>query len=82
MSETPVKTKPLDFSDYVRHLRESDPDLAAEFAGFTGVEHVLQWMQRRGLTKPPIDIVGQDEFSYDFLVQFEPQGRWLVFGVT
>lgn len=75
-------TAELDYGDHVRTLRATDPSLAGELVGFTGVEHVLHWMQRRGLGKPPIDLVGQDEFSYDFLIQFEPNGRWLSFGVN
>ena len=39
-------------------------------------------MLRRGLDKPPLDLVGQDEFNYDFLVQYEQGGKWLAFGVT
>jgi hypothetical protein len=76
------ETEPLDYPDYIQSLRVQEPVLAEELAGFHGVEDVLQWMQRRGLVQPNIDMVGQDEFSYDFLLQFEPAGRWLAFGVT
>jgi hypothetical protein len=73
----------LDYADYVIRLRVQDPDLAAELAGFHGIENVLQWSQQRGfLAKEGIDIVGQDEFSYDFLLQFGTGGRWLAFGVN
>jgi hypothetical protein len=78
----PVATAPLEYADYIDLLRKQEPTLAGELASFTGVEHVLTWLQKRGLEKPPIDMVGQDEFSYDFLLQFEPQGRWLAFAVT
>jgi hypothetical protein len=37
-------------------------------------------MQRRGLKR--VDIVAQDEFHYDFLIELEPGGRWAAFGVT
>jgi hypothetical protein len=68
--------------DYLQRLRATDPQLAEEFAGFTGVEQVLQWMARRGLATTAVDIVGQDEFEYDFLVRLDAAGRWLAFGVT
>ena len=83
--DTTVQQKPpmLDeYAHYANWLFHELPDLAAEIAGFTGIEHVLTWMQRRGLAQAGIDIVGQDEFSYDFLIELEPQGRWLAFGVT
>jgi hypothetical protein len=71
-----------DYPYYADKLRANLPDVAAEIATFTGVEQVLTWMQQRGLIGRAVDIVGQDEFSYDFLVELEPAGRWLAFGVT
>jgi hypothetical protein len=29
-----------------------------------------------------VELVGQDEFSYDFLIRLKPEGKWLVFGVN
>jgi hypothetical protein len=74
--------EPPEYVEYVNRLRAEWPDLAEEFGRFTGVEQVLQWMQRRDLCRASVDIVGQDEFHYDFLIQFDPGGRWLAFGVT
>jgi hypothetical protein len=73
----------LDYAEYLRLLREEDSRLADEFASFTGVKDVLDWAQRRGLLgRDDIDMVGQDEFHYDFLIRLGPEGRWLAFGVT
>jgi hypothetical protein len=72
----------LQYADYVTALREGAPDLAGEVASFRCLEQVLQWMQRRGLTQAAVDLIGMDEFSYDFLIQLEQAGRWIVFGVT
>ncbi len=69
------------YEAYVVRLRAENPDLAAEVAGFMGIKSVLAWMQQRGLANG-VDIVGQDEFHYDFLIALEPAGRWIVFGVT
>ena len=70
------------YADHVTALREKLPELAADIASFHGLEAVLRWMQRRGLTQAAVDLIGMDEFSYDFLIQLEPHGRWIAFGVT
>jgi hypothetical protein len=72
----------LEYPDYVTALRSESPDLAAEVASFRGLEQVLQWMRQRGLMQTAVDMIGMDEFSYDFLIQLEPAGRWIAFGVT
>ncbi len=71
-----------EYADHVETLHAGSPELAMEVASFRSIEHVLQWMQRRGLTRAAVDLVGMDEFSYDFLIQLEPSGRWIAFGVT
>ncbi len=70
------------YAGHADALRAADPALADEVAGFTGVSRVLAWMQRRGLARARVDMVGQDEFHYDFLIELEPGGRWVAFGVT
>lgn len=71
-----------EYADHVEALRADMPELAAEIASFRGLEAVIQWMQRRGFTNAAVDFIGMDEFSYDFLIQMEPAGRWIAFGVT
>jgi hypothetical protein len=80
--ETSAITPPKDYEGDVVALRAACPELGEELAGFCGIAAVLDWMQRRRLSQAPVDIIGQDEFHYDFLLQFEPGGRWLSFGVT
>lgn len=86
MSREAINSRPasrvLEFSDYVGLLRAQFPDLAKEFAGYHGIEAVLQWMQTSGRVNAAIDMVAQDEFNYDFLIELEPGGRWLAWGVT
>jgi hypothetical protein len=72
----------LEYADYVMALRDRSPELAAEVASFRSLERVLRWMGPRGLTQAAVDMIGMDEFSYDFLIQLEPAGRWIAFGVT
>jgi hypothetical protein len=71
----------LDYPEHVAILGRRDPALAQEFAAFRGISDVLAWMQRSDLTQAAVDIVGQDEFHYDFLIERAP-GQWLAFGVT
>ena len=76
-----MNTSLPDYSDCVQVIRASEATLAGEIAAFTGVKEVLDWMQRRGfLERDGLDMVGQDEFEYDFLIRLD--ARWLVFGVT
>jgi hypothetical protein len=73
---------PLEYGDHLERLRGAHADLAAQLQGFTSITQVLQWMQQRGLCRAAVDIVGMDEFHYDFLIQLEPHRRWISFGVT
>ena len=82
MSLAPAEAKALGYHEYVERMRAQQPDLAAEVGSFHGLEKVLDWMRQRGLERSLVDLVGQDEFSYDFLIELQPSGRWLVFGVT
>ena len=80
MSET--NAIEMEYPGHVDQLRRIDSLLADEVACFTGITSVMAWMQRHDRTRVPIDIIGQDEFHYDFMIELEPAGRWLVFGVT
>jgi hypothetical protein len=80
---TPTATiRELDYPDDVAELRAAEPALADEIADFVGIDRVLAWMQKCQLTSAAVDIIGQDEFNYDFLIQLERDGRWISFGVT
>jgi hypothetical protein len=78
----PTPTAPPDYLEYVDALRADHADLAGEFEGYFGIVSVLEWMKANSLSSAPVDLVGQDEYEYDFLIQWGPEGRWLVFGVT
>jgi hypothetical protein len=72
---------PKEYADHVDDLSRSHPALAAQVSGWHGLNAVMDWMQNR---KPagPMDLIGQDEFEYDFLIPLESEGEWLVLGVT
>jgi len=78
---TPARQE-LEYADHVAALRRQDAALADDLAAFTGVGQVVEWMQRRGLAQARVDLIGQDEFHYDFLIEMTPGGRWLALGVT
>ena len=82
MTEHCHSHRPDEYAGHVNRVRAADPLLAAELDSFTCLEHVLEWMQQNDLGRAAVDLVPQDEFSSDFLVELEPAGRWLVFGVT
>ncbi len=71
-----------EYAGHVEGVRRLDPTLADEVALFTGITGVLAWMKSTGRAGAPVDIVGQDEFHYDFLIELERGGRWIAFGVT
>lgn len=72
----------MDFEDYLPAVRARLPEVAGEIAGFHGVSDVLSWMERRGLAGAAVEIVGHDEFEFDFLVELKTHGCWLAFGLT
>jgi hypothetical protein len=77
-----ISTSSPEYADHIAALRTTHPDLATVFADFGGVADVLAWMQRAGLAQTAVDIVGMDEFEYDFLIRLQPDGAWAVFGLT
>jgi hypothetical protein len=71
-----------EYQDHVAMLAKNHPDLANQITGWQGLASVLEWMNVKGCPPGAIDLIGQDEFAYDFLVELEAGGRWLAFGVT
>ena len=69
------------FTNDIAQLRVSHPVLADEIASFVGIGQVMDWFTSRG-APPAIDLIGMDEFEYDFLVEVKSEGVWLAFGVT
>lgn len=72
----------MEYLDHVDVLRIEHADLADVFARSDSLENVLSWMKERGFPAGSVDLVSQDEFSYDFLIRLESEDRWLVFGVN
>ena len=71
----------MEYGNHLELLCRDHPVLAAELGDSDALENVLGWMNRRGFPAGTVDLVPQDEFSYDFLIHLEEQ-RWLAFGVN
>ena len=71
-----------EYLDHVATLQPDHPELAKAFGCSDSLENVLGWMKERGFPPGSVDLVSQDEFSYDFLIRLEAEDRWLVFGVN
>lgn len=71
----------MPYPDHLAALAAADPTLGAEVARLRNVEGILKWAPGYGVALAGLDLVQQDEYSYDFLVPL-PDARWLAFAVT
>lgn len=53
---------------------------ASEVSELTSVEKIFAWMQTREIPLTHMELIDQDEYSYDLLIPL--QNRWIVFGLT
>jgi hypothetical protein len=70
--------------DYVEQLAEfvsSEPVLGADVANLKNLEGILGWAPTAGISLGGIDLLQQDEYSYDLFLPLA-DSRWLVFAVT
>lgn len=72
----------MEYADHIAALRSPHPELADVFGRSDSLESVLDWMKDRSLPRDAVDIIGQDEFSYDFLIRLDAVEHWLAFGVN
>ena len=72
----------MEYHDFLTALNVHEPHLARELASVRTLEHVLAWMQATGRAAAKVDLIAQDEFSHDFLIALEPEGKYLVFGMS
>jgi hypothetical protein len=69
------------YPDQLAALAAADPALGAEVGRLRNLEGILKWAPGFGVSLAGLDLVQQDEYSYDFLVPL-PDARWLAFAVT
>jgi hypothetical protein len=71
----------MTYAEQLAALTETDPALGSEVAGLRNLEAILRWAPAAGIDFARIDLVQQDEYSYDLFLPL-PDARWLVFGVS
>lgn len=71
----------MDYSDQLSLLCSADPALGAQIRSLRNLEAILKWAPGAGIPFAGIDLVQQDEYSYDLYLPL-PDSRWLVFGVS
>jgi hypothetical protein len=71
----------MNYAEQLESLTAQDPALGAEVATLPNLEAILKWAPGAGVHLSGIDLVQQDEYSYDLYLPL-PDSRWLVFGVS
>ena len=71
----------MNYPQQLDTLHSADPTLGAAVAPLRNLEATLKWAPATGIAFAGIDLVQQDEYSYDLYLQL-PDSRWLVFGVS
>ena len=71
----------MTYADQLAALAATDHALGARVAPLRNLEAILTWAPAAGIPFAGIDLVQQDEYSYDLYLPL-PDSRWLVFGVS
>jgi hypothetical protein len=71
----------MNYAEQLAALSEADPALGEQVAGLRNLEAILKWAPGAGVAFAGIDLVQQDEYSYDLFLPL-PDSRWLVFAVS
>jgi hypothetical protein len=71
----------MNYTDQLTALSATDPALGGEVAALRNLEAILKWAPGAGIAFAGIDLVQQDEYSYDLYLPL-PDARWLVFAVS
>jgi hypothetical protein len=71
----------MDYADQLAALRAADPALGDAVSELRNLEAILKWAPAAGVPLAALDLIQQDEYSYDFFVPL-PDSRWLVFAVS
>lgn len=71
----------MTYAEQLDAFRAADPELGAQLAPLRNLEAILKWAPCAGIDFAGIDLVQQDEYSYDLLLPL-PDARWLNFGVS
>lgn len=69
------------YPDQLAALFNAEPVLGEQVSRLRNLEDILRWAPDVDIPLSGIDLVQQDEYSYDLFLPL-PDARWLVFGVT
>ena len=70
-----------EYSEQLADLVIAEPRVGAQVSPLKNLEGILGWAPTAGVSLTGIDLVQQDEYSYDLFLPL-PDFRWLIFGVT
>ena len=71
----------MDYTAQLASLTATDSRLGSEVAKLRNLEAILKWTPGAGIPLAGIDLVQQDEYSYDLFLPL-PDSRWIIFGVS
>jgi len=71
----------MTYGEQLDHLKSSDPVLWEQVSGLRNLEAILKWAPGAGIAFAGIDLVQQDEYTYELFLPLPENARWLVFGV-
>jgi hypothetical protein len=71
----------MNYSEQLSALIADDPTLGSQVANLRNLEAILKWAPGAGIPLAGIDLVQQDEYSYDLFLPL-PDSRWIIFGVS
>ncbi len=71
----------MTYPEQLAALGATDAALGTEVAPLRNLEAILKWAPGVGIAFAGIDLVQQDEYSYDLYLPL-PDSRWLVFGMS
>jgi hypothetical protein len=66
----------------LKKLSRTHPGIFKSLSGKTTLEGVFEWIREAGSKAGAIDLVPQDEFTHDVVVELNETGEYLVFGCT
>jgi hypothetical protein len=72
----------MTYNEQLDLLKGSDPGLGEQVSGLRNLEAILKWAPGAGISLAGIDLLQQDEYSYDLFLPLPDSARWLVFGVS
>jgi hypothetical protein len=71
----------MNYTEQLSAVRAEDPALGTQLANLRNLEAILKWAPGAGIPLARIDLVQQDEYSYDLFLPL-PDSRWIIFGVS